>query len=213
MPNSAFRRVGRPRGARSGVTRERIVSAASGVFGEVGYHATTFQAVAERAQVTRPAVNHYFPRKQLLYQEVLTQAAALLQIAVEEARSQRTLVGQLSSVVASFVRLAEENHTVAAFVVTAVVDAQRDPALRSLVGAIQLPTQSFLVEALSEAIERGELVTDSSVAELTEMLLAVLWGVTSYISLVGASPGVVGSFQALLAQDLWRLRQPVDRQG
>lgn len=85
-------------------------------------------------------------------------------------------MGQLSSVVASFVRLAEENHTVAAFVVTAVVDAQRDPALRSLVGAIQLPTQSFLVEALSEAIERGELVTDSGVAELTEMLLAVLWG-------------------------------------
>lgn len=101
------------------MTRERIVTAASGLFGEFGYHATTFQAVAERAQLTRPAINHYFPSKQLLYQAVLTQAATLFERAVEQARTESTLIGQLSSIIVSFAQLGEEDRTVAAFAVTA----------------------------------------------------------------------------------------------
>lgn len=195
------------------MTRERIVTAAGGVFGEFGYHATTFQAIAERAELTRPAINHYFPSKRLLYQAVLTQAEALLNQAVDQARSEPTLVAQLSSIVAAFARLGEEDHAVAVFVVTAVVDAQRDPALRSLVGTIQVPTRAFLAAALTDAIERGELLTTTGVAELAEMLLAVLWGITSYVALLarpGATAGVVATLQALLAQELWQLRQPVD---
>ncbi|KLO27267.1 TetR family transcriptional regulator [Mycolicibacter heraklionensis] len=213
MRDAAFRRVGRPRGARSGVTRERIVTAASGLFGEFGYHATTFQAVAERAQLTRPAINHYFPSKQLLYQAVLTQAATLFERAVEQARTESTLIGQLSSIIVSFAQLGEEDRTVAAFAVTAVVDAQRDPVLKSLVGDIQGPPRAFLAEALTDAVDRGELVTNSGIGELTEMLLAVWWGVAFYVSLVGnqaTSAGVVATLQALLTQELWQLRQPAD---
>lgn len=205
--------MGRPRGARSGVTRERIVTAASGLFGEFGYHATTFQAVAERAQLTRPAINHYFPSKQLLYQAVLTQAATLFERAVEQARTESTLIGQLSSIIVSFAQLGEEDRTVAAFAVTAVVDAQRDPVLKSLVGDIQGPPRAFLAEALTDAVDRGELVTNSGIGELTEMLLAVWWGVAFYVSLVGnqaTSAGVVATLQALLTQELWQLRQPAD---
>ncbi|WP_235653794.1 hypothetical protein [Mycolicibacter icosiumassiliensis] len=45
------------------------------------------------------------------------------------------------------------------------------------------------------------------------MLLAVLWGITFYVSLVGnqaAAAGVVATLQALLSQELWQLRQPAD---
>ncbi|WP_233424802.1 TetR/AcrR family transcriptional regulator [Mycolicibacter heraklionensis] len=195
------------------MTRERIVTAASGLFGEFGYHATTFQAVAERAQLTRPAINHYFPSKQLLYQAVLTQAATLFERAVEQARTESTLIGQLSSIIVSFAQLGEEDRTVAAFAVTAVVDAQRDPVLKSLVGDIQGPPRAFLAEALTDAVDRGELVTNSGIGELTEMLLAVWWGVAFYVSLVGnqaTSAGVVATLQALLTQELWQLRQPAD---
>jgi len=189
------------------------VTAASGVFGEFGYHATTFQAIAERAKLTRPAINHYFPSKQLLYQAVLTQAETLFAHAVEQARNEPTLVGQLSSVMVSFTQLGEDDRTVAAFAVTAVVDAQRDPALKSLVGDIQGRPRAFLTEALTAAIDRGELVATSSVGELTEMLLAVLWGIAFYVSLVGSQAGsarVVATLQALLTQELWQLRQPAD---
>lgn len=213
MQESALRRVGRPRGARSGVTRARIVTAARGLFGEFGYHATTFQAVAERAQLTRPAINHYFPRKQLLYQAVLAQTAAMFERAVEQARTEQTLVAQLSSVIASAAQLGEEDRAAAAFAVTAVVDAQRDPMLRALIGDIQGLPRAFLAGAVADAIARGELVTTSRIPELTEMLLAVLWGIAFYVSLGGSqadSAGVVASLQALLTQDLWQLRQPSD---
>ncbi|WP_235653795.1 TetR/AcrR family transcriptional regulator [Mycolicibacter icosiumassiliensis] len=119
------------------------MTAASGVFGEFGYHATTFQAIAERAQLTRPAINHYFPSKQLLYQAALTQAEGLFDHAVDQARTEQTLVGQLAAVIVSFTQLGEQDRTVAAFAVTAVVDAQRDPVLKSLLGDIQGPRGRF----------------------------------------------------------------------
>jgi AcrR family transcriptional regulator len=169
--------------------------------------------VAERAQLTRPAINHYFPNKQLLYQAVLAQAAAMFERAAEQARAEPTLIAQLSSLIASAAQLGEDDRTAAAFAVTAVVDAQRDPALRALAGDIQGLPRTFLTQAVGDAIARGELVTTSNIPELAEMLLAVLWGIAFYISLGGsqADPaGVVASLQALLTQQLWKLQQPSD---
>jgi len=216
VQNATIPRLGRPRGARSNVTRERIVTAACGVFGELGYHAATFQAVAVRAHLTRPAINHYFPSKQLLYQAVLTQTGSLFDSAVERARSEPDLISRLSSVILSFSQLGEEDRTAAAFAVTAVLDAQRDPELRLLVGDMQLTIREFLGEALTEAIDRGELATAASVADLTETLLAVLWGIGFYVAVVGGreeSAVVISNVQALLANQLWQLCQPAATGG
>ncbi|MGV0625657.1 TetR/AcrR family transcriptional regulator [Mycolicibacter minnesotensis] len=208
MPGVASRGAGRPRGVRSGLTKERIVAAACGVFGEFGYRATTFQAVADRADVTRPAVNHYFPRKQLLYTAVLAQTGVLLDGAIELARTQKTLIEQLSSVISSFAEIGERQPTAAAFAVTAALDARRDPELRSLVGDIQGTTREFLAVALADAMDRGELRTDSGLRELTDLLLAALWGVVFYVSQLGgkeATERVAAGLEALLAQRLWQL--------
>ena len=207
----AFHKLGRPRGARSNVTRERIVIAASGVFGEFGYHATTFQAIAARAHLTRPAINHYFANKQLLYQAVLNRNESILDNAVERARIEGSLVGRLSSVIYAFAQLGEKDRTAAAFAVTAVLDAQRDPELRLLVGDLQGPTRRFLTESLTEAIDRGELVTAAGVGDLTETLLAVLWGIGFYMAALGdrdESAAVIACTQALLANRLWQLHTP-----
>jgi AcrR family transcriptional regulator len=193
------------------VTRERIVIAASAVFGEYGYHAATFQAVAAQAHLTRPAINHYFPNKQLLYQAVLNRNESILDTAVDRARTEQTLVGRLSSVIYAFAQLGEEDRTAASFAVTAVLDAQRDPALRLLVGDLQAPTRKFLVETLTEAIDRGELVTAAGVGDLTETVLAVLWGIGFYMAALGdrdESATVIANVQALLGNRLWELRQP-----
>src|ERR1700761_716084 len=67
----ASRGPGRPPAAKAAETRERIVRAAREVFSELGYDAATFQAIAIRADLTRPAINHYFASKRLLYGEVV----------------------------------------------------------------------------------------------------------------------------------------------
>ena len=70
MVDVARRGPGRPPAAKSVNTRGRILQAAREVFGEVGYDAATFQEVAVRADLTRPAVNHHFRSKRDLYRQV-----------------------------------------------------------------------------------------------------------------------------------------------
>jgi AcrR family transcriptional regulator len=55
-----------------------IVSAAVRVFAHRGFDATTLQEVADRADITRPAVHHYFPGKAPLYRAALDRACELV---------------------------------------------------------------------------------------------------------------------------------------
>jgi AcrR family transcriptional regulator len=65
------RRRGRPRGAKSGDTKARILDAAAAEFGEHGYEATSMRAIARRAGVDPSLVHHYFDDKQGLVAEVV----------------------------------------------------------------------------------------------------------------------------------------------
>jgi len=188
------------------------VTAARAVFSELGYGATTFQAVASRAALTRPAVNHYFANKQLLYRAVLDEADAMVTDAVQQALTQTDLLEQLSTFVLVVAQLDQDDRTVAAFVVTAVLDAERHPELRDLVGGTSLITRDFLSGVLTAAIERGELSTEVDVGALSELLLAVLWGIGFYVAFVGdqqESAAVIAHVRLLLANQLWQLRQSV----
>lgn len=66
------RRRGRPRGAKSGDTKARILDAATAEFGEHGYEATSMRAIARRAGVDPSLVHHYFDDKQSLVAEVVS---------------------------------------------------------------------------------------------------------------------------------------------
>ncbi|HNA51189.1 MAG TPA: helix-turn-helix domain-containing protein, partial [Mycobacterium sp.] len=92
MPHTASRGPGRPPAAKAAETRERILRAAREVFSELGYDAATFQAIAIRADLTRPAINHYFASKRVLYQEVVDLTNALMiASSVELAQRETTL--------------------------------------------------------------------------------------------------------------------------
>ncbi|GAA1820422.1 TetR family transcriptional regulator [Agromyces neolithicus] len=65
------RRPGRPRGAKPGDTRARILVAATDEFGERGYEAASMRAIARRAGVDPALVHHYFADKQSLVAEVV----------------------------------------------------------------------------------------------------------------------------------------------
>lgn len=187
--------------------------AARSVFGELGYDATTFQAIARRADLTRPAVNHYFASKELLYRAVLEDVAALVRSGVDQAWGQIDLAAQLSAFVGAMVQLDDDDRTGAAFAVTAVLDAARHPELRQSSDVLAAITREFLTRAVTAAIARGDLTTAETVPRLVEMLMAMLWGIGFYVAFVGdheASAGVVAMLQALLMQELWQLRQPVD---
>jgi len=111
----ASRGPGRPPAAKAAETRKRILRAAREVFSERGYDAATFQAIAIRADLTRPAINHYFANKRVLYWQVLDETnSAMVAASVQRARGETTLTGQVAAFIEGAIDAEIENRTAAA---------------------------------------------------------------------------------------------------
>lgn len=210
VPYTASRGPGRPPAATAAGTRKRIVEVARAVFSECGYEAATFQAIAVRADLTRPAINHYFPSKLMLYCAVLEQTNNLIIVAaVERAHREMTLIGRLVAFVAAATQGDSENPSSVAFLLTSVVESRRHPELQQVSNASLSQTREFLTNAIEEAIRDGELTTSTDLGSLTEMLVAVLCGIGFYADFVGSrwQLGVITSqLQQLMAGTLWQLK-------
>jgi AcrR family transcriptional regulator len=211
MPHTASRGPGRPPAAKAAETRERIVRAAREVFSELGYDAATFQAIAIRADLTRPAINHYFASKRLLYREVVEQTNALVVSAgMARAQGQTTLLGRLSAFLGAAMQADSEDRSAAAFLVTSVMESQRHPELRDEDHDSLKNSRAFVTWVVNDALEKGELTTDTDVPQLVEMLVAVMWGMGFYAGYVGSHnelESIVDKLELLLANKLWKLAE------
>lgn len=205
---SASRGPGRPPAAKAAETRQRILHAAREVFSERGYGAATFQAIAMRADLTRPAINHYFANKRVLYWQVLEETTnAMVAASTQRARRETTLVRRVSAFIEGAIDAQVEHRAASAFLITATLETQRHPELSRPHADPVSVTQEFLAWAINDAIARGELVADTDAAALTAMLLAVLLGVGFYAGYVASRDEldtIAGQLHALLAHSLIR---------
>ncbi|KUI16216.1 TetR family transcriptional regulator [Mycolicibacterium acapulense] len=210
MPHTASRGPGRPPAAKAAETRERIIGAAREVFSELGYDAATFQAIAIRADLTRPAINHYFANKQVLWREVVQQTnAAIVNAGRSRAQDETKLLARLSAYFTAAMQADSEDRSAAAFLVTSVLEAQRHPELSDEEHDSLKHSREFVAWAVNDAIARGELTTDTEVDSLVEMLVAVMWGMGFYAGFVGSHEelkAVVRQFELLMSNNLWRLQ-------
>lgn len=210
VAHTASRGPGRPPAAKAAETRERIIGAAREVFSELGYDAATFQAIAIRADLTRPAINHYFANKQLLWREVVEQTnAAVVSAGRTRAESETNLLARLSAYFAVAMQTDSEDRSAAAFLVTSVLESQRHPELADDEHDSLKQSREFVAWAVNDAITRGELATQTEVDSLVEMLVAVMWGMGFYAGFVGSNEelkAVVQQFELLMANNLWRLQ-------
>lgn len=212
MPHhTASRGPGRPPAAKAAETRERIIRAAREVFSELGYDAATFQAIAIRADLTRPAINHYFASKRLLWGEVVERTnAQVVSVGMARAEGETGLLGRLTSFFSGATQADSEDRSAAAFLVTSVLESQRHPELSGDEHDSLKNSRAFVSWAVNDAIERGELTTDTDVGHLVEMLLAVMWGMGFYAGFVGNHDelqAVVHKFELLMANKLWSLHE------
>jgi AcrR family transcriptional regulator len=209
--HTASRGPGRPPAAKAAETRERIIQAAREVFSELGYDAATFQAIALRADLTRPAINHYFASKRVLWREVVEQTNALVvSTGTARAQGETGLLGRLSSYFTAVMQADSEDRSAAAFLVTSVLESQRHPELSGDEHDSLKNSRAFVSWAVNDAIERGELTTDTDVNQLVEMLVAVMWGMGFYAGFVGDHDelaAVVHKFELLMANKLWHLHE------
>lgn len=209
MPYIATRGPGRPPAAKAAETRERIVRAAREVFSELGYDAATFQAIAIRADLTRPAINHYFANKRVLYTEVLEQTNAMVVTAARvRAEGETGFLRRLSTFFVSAMQGDTQDRSTAAFLVTSILEAQRHPELSQLEHNSLTNAREFVTWAVTDAVTRGELTTDTDVTTVVEMLVAVMWGMGFYAGYVGSQEelaGVLNRLELLLSNKLWKV--------
>jgi AcrR family transcriptional regulator len=185
--------------------------AAREVFSELGYDAATFQAIAIRADLTRPAINHYFASKRVLWAEVVEQTnTTIVSAGIARAQEQTTLIERLSAFLSVATQADSEDRSAAAFLVTSVLESQRHPELNNDVHDSLKNSRAFVSWAVNDAITRGELSTDTDVSHLVEMLVAVVWGMGFYAGFVGDRSelsSVVHKLELLLANKLWNLSE------
>ncbi|QEN12018.1 TetR/AcrR family transcriptional regulator [Mycolicibacterium sp. ELW1] len=208
MPHTASRGPGRPPAAKAAETRERIMRAAREVFSELGYDAATFQAIAIRADLTRPAINHYFASKRLLYQEVVDQTnASVIESAVHQSQRESTLAGRIRVFIEAAVHAQGQDRSVAAFLVTSVLESERHPELAESNHDSREFTRGYVKAAIKDAVDSGEVRADIDVEAAAEMLMAVMWGLGFYAGFVGDQDrltAITDQFLALLDGQAWR---------
>jgi TetR/AcrR family transcriptional regulator, repressor for uid operon len=208
MPPTASRRPGRPPAAKADETRKRILRAGRLVFSERGYDGATFQAIAVRADLTRPAINHYFSSKRVLYREVVNQTNELVVVAsIKHAERETTLMGRLTAFISAAVRANSENPSASAFLVTNVLESQRHPELSTTENDAVRISREFLMRVVNDAIEHREVAADIDASALVETLLVVLCGVGFYAGYVRSYEemlAVTDVLRQLLEGALWR---------
>jgi len=208
MQKTASRGPGRPPAAKSAETRGRILLAAREVFGEVGYDAATFQEIAARADLTRPAINHYYPSKSALYRHVVEQTnTAVISAGLEEAAQEQSFHGRIQEFLNAAVRAKDYDRAAAAFMVTSVLESQRHPELKREAGDSLQLTREFAVSAVRDGIGNGELRSDLDVDSAAEMLVAAFWGLGFYAGFVDGQERLVmvcAQFMDLLRVSGWQ---------
>jgi TetR/AcrR family transcriptional regulator, repressor for uid operon len=207
MPRVASRGPGRPPAAKADETRKRIVRAARQVFSERGYDGATFQAIAMRADLTRPAINHYFASKRLLYTEVADRTNDLVVLAgIERSRRETTLMARMATFITVAMEVDSQNPSTAAFLATAVLESQRHPELRRDENDAVRMTRDWLLWAVREAIDSGELAPGIDTDSLAESLLLMLCGVGFYAGFVGSYQeveNIIDTLRRLIGGRLW----------
>lgn len=202
------RRRGRPPAAAADETRQRIIQAARLVFSERGYDGASFQAVAARVGLTRPAINHYFPTKRALYRETMDDTNEIvIGAGIKQAEGQTGLVARLTAFISAAVKADSENPAVSAFIISGIVESRRNPQWKDTEnGSIKI-AREFLMRVINDAIECGEVVADIDASVLTETLLAIVAGVGLYAGYTknpGGMLAIVEVLRPLLESALWR---------
>lgn len=152
----------------------------------MGYDAATFQEIAARADLTRPAINHYFASKHLLYRHVVEHTnAAVIASGLEKAALEHTFTGRISAFLEAAVWAKDNDRGAAAFMVTSVLESQRHPEL-SLHDTDSLEqTRRFAADVIREGVANGELRADVDPEAAAETLVAAFWGLGFYAGFVG----------------------------
>jgi hypothetical protein len=147
----------------------------------------------------------------VLYGEVVDKTNEMVVAAgMAKAQVETSLLKRLSAFFSAAMQAESRDRSAAAFLVTSVLESQRHPELSRDEHNSLKTSRGFVTWAVTDAIERGELTTDTDVATLVELLVAVMWGMGFYAGYVGGHDElhvIVEKLELLLANKLWKIAE------
>jgi AcrR family transcriptional regulator len=157
--------------------RQQILDAARRRFARDGFHATSMQQVIMEAELSVGAVYRYFPSKSDLIAAIAQQMAdgIATQLSAIAEKPDRSLVDVMEAAVG----LIETNtgpDGMLPLVVQVWAEAQRDPALRTMVAQLYGDIVVVYERIATRAIARGELPADADAASVGPVLAALVLG-------------------------------------
>ncbi len=160
-------RLGRPPATSSAETRGRIIDVARRLFAELGYEATTNQAVASEVGITTGAIYHYFDSKLEIYKAVLdeVQERVYKRFGVAE-RSADTFVGKIEAVLETAHDLNNDDPSLARFLGASRIDRRRVGELASELGRGDARRSEFFEDIVDCGISTGEIAPGDRAAVL-----------------------------------------------
>src|SRR5690349_17805948 len=161
------------RQVRSEATRRKILSAATDVFGEVGYPAAGWGTIIERTGMTKGALYHHFDSKESLASAIIEEGAATLVNAFRNAcgSSSPGLENLLHGTFTIAEVLSSDETAYTAAQLTATLGGFNEAAGRFCAGAVQLMT----AEA-RRAIAEGDLRKDLDPEVVGESIVGAMFG-------------------------------------
>ena len=198
---------GRPPGSDGTQTRDAILRAARELFSEVGYDRATLSGIATRAGVTRTNINHYFRSRDKLYRTLFeADKGNVITAGIADAGVASDLADRMAAFLRITMRGDSENRTYVRFLAVSLFDALRNPELADWAEEQIDNVRGFIRPALEAAAADGTIGPDVDIATATEVLIAVVWGMSMYAGFVGAEDRLepmIDQLTALLRGVLW----------
>jgi AcrR family transcriptional regulator len=174
----------RPRG----VTRERLLESATGVFAARGFENASLEAIAEGAGVTSATVYRHFASKSDLLLAVVERAIKAVPISERLGRNDSSSAADFSALVAAYIdpglgtlrKLSVELHTVAG----------RHPEVEAVWLEFNRRAHRALARQLEAAVEAGGVRADLDTDSAANLLLVVIMGLCHLDTF---EPGLVGN--------------------
>ena len=183
-------------------TRSSIVAVAAELFRSHGYAATTMQAVAERAGISKGNLTYHFPSKQALFEAVYAEAFAY----VRDRALARSFAEEPDGVAAleAFTRrlrrwmLDPQGRFVGCIFTNVAVETQHhEPAIGGLARQALVAIQAALAEHFAAAQAAGGIRCDVPAAELARMFFWMYEGALA-LSKALDDPAEYDAFRAML---------------
>lgn len=152
--------------------------AARRCFATGGYGRTSNKQIAEAADVTSPALYHYFDSKAELYAAVHDHGLETVLRAYREALARHaSCLDQLCAVVEASIALNHAHPGLAEFLAVAPLELDRHPELEARLRVSGEEVRSVFRELLEGGVRRGELVPDLAIETVVDLLTATSFGV------------------------------------